>query len=320
MAIAARTLAKTGRLSHDDWLEIRRTRGIGGSDAAAVAGVSRYRSPLSVWLEKTGQLIPDEPGEAAHWGNVLEDVVAAEFAARTGLKPRRRRAVLQSAQHPFMLANVDRLVSENGSMGILEAKTCGYWRRTEWLDGHVPDEYAIQLQHYLAVTGYTFGYVAVLIGGQEFRHTRVERNDDLIADLIRIEADFWRRVQECDPPPVDETTSPDLLSALYPQATESMTAILPVSAEELIRDYARAQADEKDAVRRKDLAANHLKAFLGEAEIGMIAGRKVVTWKNVGTDRLDTKAFKTEQPDLYKHFTRHTESRRFQIYDEESAE
>lgn len=81
-------LVNTVDLSREDWLK-ERQRGIGGSDDAAIAGVSRWKSPVAVWLDKTGQVEPEEAGEAAYWGTMLEDIVAREFAARTGFKVRR---------------------------------------------------------------------------------------------------------------------------------------------------------------------------------------------------------------------------------------
>ena len=86
--MSAQILVSTLNMDRNEWLEYRK-RGIGGSDAAAVAGLNPWKSPMAVWLEKTGRVEPEEPGEAAYWGTVLEDVVAKEFSLRTGIKVRR---------------------------------------------------------------------------------------------------------------------------------------------------------------------------------------------------------------------------------------
>ena len=67
-----------GNLPYEDWLEYRK-QGIGGSDAAVVCGISRYKSPVELWMEKTGQLPSQETGEAAYWGNLLESLVREDL-------------------------------------------------------------------------------------------------------------------------------------------------------------------------------------------------------------------------------------------------
>ena len=113
-------LTSTKGMSRNDWLKQRR-KGIGGSDAAKVLGISKWGGPLSVYMEKKGLYTPDEPGEAAYWGTVLEDVVAREFEKQSGLKVRRENKIFQHAEYPWMLANVDRRIV--GANKGLECKT-----------------------------------------------------------------------------------------------------------------------------------------------------------------------------------------------------
>ena len=91
----AEVLVNTADMSREEWLEWRR-RGIGGSDAAAVAGLNRWRSPMQVWLEKTGQIEGSGDNEAMYWGRILEDIIADEFSRRTGKRVRRRNAILNT--------------------------------------------------------------------------------------------------------------------------------------------------------------------------------------------------------------------------------
>ncbi|HHW14817.1 MAG TPA: YqaJ viral recombinase family protein, partial [Firmicutes bacterium] len=138
-------------MAREAWLAERR-RGIGGSDAAAIAGLSKWRSPMAVWLEKTGQVEPEEPGEAALWGTKLEDVVARHFAEATGFKVQRCNAILQHPERPWMLANIDRYVLDPArGRGLLEVKTTNAWNHDASED-KAPDHYLIQVHHYLAVT------------------------------------------------------------------------------------------------------------------------------------------------------------------------
>ena len=184
--MSAKVLATTENMPYADWLELRK-QGIGGSDASVVCGISRYKSPVELWMNKTGQLPDQEAGEAAYWGTQLEPFVRAEFTKRTGIEVRTVNQLLQSEEHPFMLANLDGIceVPDVGTC-IFEAKTASAYKAGEWEDT-IPDEYALQLAHYLAVTGYAGAYIAVLIGGNSFKWKFVERDEELISMLIELE-------------------------------------------------------------------------------------------------------------------------------------
>ena len=102
----AKVLAQTENMPYEDWLSYRKL-GIGGSDASVVCGINRYKSPVELWMEKTDQLPHQEVGEAAYWGTQLEALVRAEFTKRTGIEVSSINQLLQSEEHPFMLANLD---------------------------------------------------------------------------------------------------------------------------------------------------------------------------------------------------------------------
>jgi putative phage-type endonuclease len=307
----ANVLARTLNMDRETWLKFRR-KGIGGSDAAAIAGLSKYKSPVAVYLEKTGQLEQEEPGEAAYWGNVLEDIVAKEFAARTGLKVKRRNAILQHPEHDWMLANVDRVVV--GEKIGLECKTASAYLKDLWSGEDVPMEYLLQVQHYLAVTGYEAWYIAVLIGGNTFVYKRIERDDELIEQLIAIEKNFWENHVLAGVPPVldGSEASGELLKKMHPIAEEGTETELPLEADELLEQLDIAKADVKAAEERVAEIENRLKAMLGDYEAGL-ARHYQVTWKNVTSRRIDSKALKAEHPDIYEKFVKQSISRRFSV-------
>ena len=128
----ANVLVSTENLPYADWLEWRK-KGIGGSDASVVCGINRYKSPVELWMEKTDQLQPQEAGESAYWGTILEAVVREEFTKRTGLEVCLVKQLLQSEEHPFMLANLDG-VCDHPDYGtcIFEAKTATAYKAGEW--------------------------------------------------------------------------------------------------------------------------------------------------------------------------------------------
>ncbi|MGM3411945.1 YqaJ viral recombinase family protein [Ralstonia holmesii] len=219
---AALKLVKTTELSRSDWLDVRRT-GIGGSDAAAAVGLNPYKSQLELWLEKTGRDAelpkpdPNDTTEPIYWGTLLEPIVAAAYTQQTGRRVRKVNAVLRHPTIPFMLANLDREVVGVPDVHILECKTAGEFGARHWHDG-VPEYVQLQVQHQLAVTGKRAADVAVLLCGQQLAVYRIERDDELIARLILLEAEFWRYVERDVPPPGDGSESADrALRCLYPR-------------------------------------------------------------------------------------------------------
>ena len=308
----AKILASTENMSYEDWLEHRRL-GIGGSDASVVCGISRYKSPVELWMDKTGQLPYQEAGEAAYWGTLLEPFVRAEFTKRTGIEVTHKDKLLQSEEYPFMLANLDGIceVPDYG-ICIFEAKTASAYKAGEWEDS-IPEEYMIQLQHYLAVTGYSGSYIAVLIGGNTFKWKFIERDEELISMLIELETDFWNHVQQKTPPPLDgSSASANFLAERFPNGNPKSKIALPASAIELISQYDEACEQLKEIAEKKQYAENLLKEMMGNKEIGTVKDR-IVTWKSVTQERLDSKTLKAEHPTLYKKYANITSYRRFSI-------
>src|SRR5665647_2757528 len=115
-------LVSTQEMPHEQWLKYRK-QGIGGSDVASVCGLSKWKSPMGLWLEKTGQVEPEPAGEAAYWGTVMEPIIRNEFAARTGFKVKEVKAILQHKRFHWMLANLDGvLIDPERGEGIFDAK------------------------------------------------------------------------------------------------------------------------------------------------------------------------------------------------------
>ena len=305
-------IANTETMPYQDWLDYRK-QGIGGSDAAVVCGISRYKSPVELWLEKTGQMPDQEAGEAAYWGTQLEGLVRVEFTKRTGIEVEHRMELLRSDEHPFMQANLDgTCLHPDLGPCIFEAKTASAFKAGEWEDS-IPDEYFLQVQHYMAVTGYQGTYIAALIGGNTFRWKFIPRDEEVIALLVQLEADFWQHVQSETPPPLDgSSASARFLAERFPSSVLRSTVALPENAAALVQQYDEASQQIKALTERKQEAENLLKEMLGDHETGT-AGDHLVTWKNVVQERLDTKTLKAEHPALYKKYANQTSSRRFTI-------
>lgn len=307
--MAALRAVETKDLSREQWLEYRK-KGIGGSDIAAICGLSPWQSPMAVYLDKIGEAPEKEQNEAMYWGTILEDVIAEEFTRRTGLKVQRQNAILQHPEHPWMLANIDRKIV--GQKAGLECKTTSAYGKEQWKDEQIPDMYMLQCQWYMAVTGFEKWWLAVLIGGNTYIQKEISRDQEMIDRLIQIGRDFWTLVENRTPPAIDGSeSSTEVINILFPpeKATEDEVS-LSGNAEAIISDFLHAQELEKTYRETKEEAANRLKLILGERSIGF-TDRYRVTWRPVTTSRVDANALKKDG--LYDRYCKQTTTRRFLI-------
>ena len=238
-----------------EWLKWR-TRGIGGSDVSVIVGLNKFRSVYQLWLEKTRQVIPEEEeSDYTHFGTMLEPIVRAEFTRRTGIKVRAKKALLQSEEYPFMLADLDGVIYENGDMCIFEAKTASTYKKEIWEEG-VPVEYQLQVQHYMAVTGAQKTYIAALVGGNQFFYYEVHRDEELINIIIQTEKRFWEEnvLQGKEPVPDSSDATTDYLKQKY-NSSNGETVELPVDALELCTSYDNLSEQLKAVTERRDAVA-----------------------------------------------------------------
>ena len=143
-------------LSREDWLEYRK-KGIGGSDVAAIMGISPFATIRDLFYNKTGVQPVIQEEEESNWvakevGHRLEDLVAEIFSKKTGLEVFPVRVMFRHPLYPFMLADVDFFVRmPDGTFAILECKTCNYNAKDKWADEGIPAHYVLQVRHYLSV-------------------------------------------------------------------------------------------------------------------------------------------------------------------------
>lgn len=306
-------LKNTKNMTKDEWLKWR-DKGIGGSDVSIICGLNKFKSALELWMEKLGYVEHKEAGESAYWGTVLEPIVREEFTNRTGLEVDTINSILKHPKYDFMLANIDGIVNDPiYGKCLFEAKTTSAYMQEQWKDDLIPEGYMLQIQHYMAVTGYKRTFIAVLIGGNTFKYKVIERDDELIEMIIKLEKQFWENVKNNTPPSVDSSeSSSNLLNILYPKANKENQITLPLEAEKLIEQYYLNKTKEKEFAELKDEAVNKLKMLVGNNEIGTI-NNSIVSWKNVCSERLDSKRLKEELPEVYKKYLKKTETRRFMI-------
>lgn len=307
-------LANTADMTHEEWLQTR-TKGLGGSDASIVLGLNRWKTPFELWLEKTGQVIPESSqSEAAYWGTVMEDIVAKEFENRTGKKVRRRNATFQHPEYPFLIANVDRLVV--GEKAILECKTTSAYNADEWKDDEIPSPYIVQVQHYLGVLGpeYEKAYIAVLIGGQKFVWKEIERDDELIDMIFQAERHFWHEhVEKNVPPALDGSSAAEqFLKERYEEVDPEKTIDLKYEFKEKIEELLSLKETIKELEKQARSIENRIKYELKDAEVGFVQNYQV-TWKQFESQRVDTKKLREQFPQIYQQVLKPSAYRRFNI-------
>lgn len=300
----------TTSMTHEKWLKERKS-GIGGSDAGAICGLNPYRSPIAVYQDKTSTETDDTDSESMRQGRDFEDYVARRFMEETGKKARRANVIYKSREHPFLFANVDRMII--GENAGLECKTASAYSADRWKDGHIPESYELQCHHYMAVTGADAWYIAVVILGKDFLWHRIERDEDLIRNLISIESDFWNNhvIPHIMPEPDGSESSERLIRQMTGKATYEKEIPLTGFDEQLNRRMEIAELIDRLDTEKKTIEQK-LKLYMGDAEIAE-NNRYRITWKNSQTERLDTKALKQEEPEIYQKYAKTTESRRFLV-------
>ena len=309
--MAAEILTSTKDMPREEWLEHRRS-GIGGSDAAAVLGINRWKSPMSLFLDKTGQIEDQPAGERAYWGQVLEDVVAREFMKRSGKTVRKRNFMFRDPVYPFMIADIDReVVGENAG---LECKTTSEWNASQWEGDSVPDIYFCQCQHYCRVMGWDGVYIAVLAGFGAFLWKYIPRDEDFISLLIAREKEFWMgHVEKNFPPAWDgSSASEEVLTRLHPEANGTEILLPEGETNDLAEEYKKLHAQVKELETIRDAYKQRLQSMLGSAERGSTLSWDIL-WKNTSRTDIDSKRLKAEEPALYERFLRTSVYRRFDV-------
>ena len=302
-------LVSTLNLDKKEWLKYRK-KGIGGSDAGAVCGLNPYRTAMQVYNDKISDTIEEIDNEAMRQGREFEDYVARRFTEATGKKVRRANAMFCHESYPFMLADVDRMVV--GENAGLECKTASPFMAEHWKDGKIPLSYQIQCYHYMTVCNADAWYIAVLIYGKDFKYYRLERDESMLADLVRIEQDFWENhVQKRILPKPDGSKLADSVIAEYYK--NSVAEILPLKGfDDKLRRRQELKEDMEQMEREKKKIEQELKLYLGEAEQAENEQYRV-SWKSVSSSRVDEARLKEEQPEIYAQYQKVIQSRRLMV-------
>ena len=286
-----------------------RKKGLGGTDMSVIIGLSPYKTPLELWLEKTGraeqQPAPDAE-ERMYWGTVLEDVVARRYADITG---RRIQRVNDPLVHSagVVRGNIDRAIINPSIAGnvrfkdgrlttdrILEVKTAHAMAASsaDWGtpgSDEIPQHYWIQVQAYLGLAQVEVADLAVLFGGQKFATYTIQADRDLFAELVDAAGHWWAKHVVADVPPA-ATTEYDA-RRLWKSHVAGKELIVDCNVAEVVQQI----AETKERIATLEKSAQELRDIIttafGDAEAISYMGKKLATWKaNEASQKTDWKA------------------------------
>lgn len=268
-------VADTRELARPDWLALRR-QGLGSSDAAPAMSMSPWTSAYSLFAEKRG-LLPEQPdNERFLWGRLHEPLILDEAERRHWIKGAAVRGLMvRSKEYPWMLANPDGLTERE----VVEAKTADGWDEARW-DIGVPDHYALQAHHLMAVTGRRECAFPVLFGGNSLRGFYVEWDEKVGQNVIEGTCAMWERIRDNNPPDVDGSEATMLaLRAVFTEVAEGKVVDLP---ESLIPGL-NVRLAKKEIIKRAEAEGDVVKAqlmeLMGDADTGKLNGEVICTWK-----------------------------------------
>ena len=284
------------------WLRERKNY-IGGSDIGCILGLSKYKSSLDIYIDKTTDTIDESTSEAAHWGNMLENVVAEEYSTRIGLKLEKPKELITHPEYNFLAANIDRWVGAKESKYILECKTASFMKSREWgAEGtdQIPEQYLCQVAYYAAICNVDKVDIAVLIGGQDFRIYTYYRNKDFEDKLLRAAVAFWNNYVVKKIPP--EASRIEDINKLY---TRSNGLEIEASQETIqhIEKLKEIKLQEKTIRESKESVMSEIKKYMQNNEVLTINGDVIATWRSTKPRmNFDSGRLRSENQELYQKY------------------
>lgn len=278
---------------------------IGSSDIAAVMGLSRWKSPLALWAEKTGEIEPADLSdvEAVEWGIRHEPLIAEKFAEKHNVKLMAYKKRFIHKDYDYMQCELDRIIV--GTDEAVEVKNVGAWKAKEWMDEDIPQEYILQHIWALGLSKRQKGNFAVLIGGQKYIDKKIAFDQGLFDKQVEAAKDFWENYVLKKVAPIALGLDNEDIVNLYPHHSEEMIE----ATKELEDEIARRQELSmhiKEMGKEKDEAEARIKQVIGTS-LGIQTAKYKVVWKTQIRKSVDTD--KMKERDIYKDYLKESESR-----------
>lgn len=289
-----------------------RAKYLGGSDVAGILGISPWRTPLEVYLDKVQPRVkPVDPGKQKVFtrGQRMEPYVIDLLAEETGLEIIHRGNRYIHRDYGFIAAEID---AEAATGENIEIKTVSPFKAREWGEvqtDEIPVHYTAQAMHGMMVTGKQVCVFGVLIGGDDFRIYRVERDEETIQAILEKEVAFWDRVVNLNPP--DATSVSDIYMMFDKDAGTSIEA--DGKALTLFNDLRDMKSRFKELEEEIAVSEEKLKLYMQEHSILTLDGKPICTWKTQVSNRFDQQSFQVAHPGLFEKFKTASKSRVFRL-------
>lgn len=290
-------------MDREKFLSIRQT-GIGGSDVAAILGISRYKTPQGVYAQKTGEAEPIPDNEPMAIGRALEPVVLDFYERATGVKLIRSPETIRHPDYPFLIGNLD--AYHPGV--VVEAKTS--FDARDWGEegtDDIPIDYWCQTQHYMLLTGFPLAAVPVFFRGERsdtFRIYQVPADPAFQQKIIERGQAFWEGVKAHQPPP--PMTFEEQAAAWQRMAASSKTHIVHDAIGADLGDITLLRQIREDIEvleAEESRLCQSIQSRMQEADTLMMDGRPIVTWRiNRGRRGIDAKRLEEEEPAIFERF------------------
>jgi putative phage-type endonuclease len=288
----------------------KRKLGIGGSDAAAVAGKCPWRTPLELYLDKVENysIDSDDEEERFYWGNELEPVILKAYERKMGEKclPFDENTKEFFKEHhkiyTWMRANIDGYILNKNI--VVECKTANHHTMHLWGEAgtsQIPINYLYQCAHYAIVYDATRVDLAVLFGANDFRIYHYERDEEFEQELIETERNFWHEhvLKEIPPKPISLNDA----AILWPKSFEKNKIVTPETFVNILKRTSIKSCINKLEAEEEELKLK-IQQELEDNEALMDAnGNRLITWKNQDTTRFCVTKFKQDYPNLYAQYS-----------------
>lgn len=338
---APKILCDTAGMTNERWLECRMhgPKGdipytVGGSDVAAIFGVSPWTTPLELWMIKKGKIKPAEKENPLQleMGHLLEPITAHFYAKKTGNRVIDDTNLYQHANFKYALANFDRRFerASDGEKGILECKSCTYHKAGDWANGAFPTYYELQLRFYLAVADVNIGAFSSMWGNNpdnDMAFPEITR-DKAKEDMIFEKLEYWIWSLEHDvPPTMDNIPSKlalDSLARIYGASEPALPTIdLSRKYEGELRAILALQEQKEDCkaeIKRieEEVEARSVRfaELMKKHEHGVLettTDKILIDFVTKTSTRTDTKALKKNYPSVYADVVSSSESRKLKF-------
>lgn len=282
---------------------------IGGIDAPVIVLPNpKWKTKYQLWLEKTGRVEPKDISDKpeVEFGILQEEVVRKKFIKDTGYEVVKPEEAIYHPQYSFIGAHFDGLgVDEEGNRFVFEAKTSRYGKG--WENDSIPEDYQIQVAHYLMVADAPYAFISVLISGCDYHCYKIYRDYELEKEILEREIDFWENNIMKDIPP-ELTTIEDYN---YVEREETIAEAEPET-KTLIKQYQDLQSAIKELEEQKEALKLEIIKAMGTSEY-LKADNVIVRYQKVESSTIDTKKLRAELPHIAEKYLRKNYSYRLTL-------